>query len=101
MTSGNRSLALSSITKAALPTPRVLITADDVTAGKPAPEPYLLAAHQIHQPPERCVVLEDSPGGLTAAREAGMPTIAPTSTHHTGELTPADPPRELNIPGSG
>jgi len=43
---------------------------------KPDPEPYLLAAARLGVPPPGCVVLEDSPNGVAAARAAGCPVIA-------------------------
>lgn len=62
----------------------VVVTADDVTYGKPDPEVYLLAAARLHVTPERCVVFEDSLVGVEAARRAGMRAIGIT-TAHTGE----------------
>jgi HAD superfamily hydrolase (TIGR01509 family) len=51
---------------------RAVVTATDVTNGKPHPEPFLLAASLIGQDPERCIAVEDSAYGLIAARAAGM-----------------------------
>lgn len=53
----------------------VLITGDDVAHGKPAPDIFLLAAHRLGVAPARCLVLEDSEAGITAAHRAGMLTI--------------------------
>ena len=47
-------------------------TADDVAATKPAPDLFLSAAACLGAPPERCLVFEDSPNGILAARAAGM-----------------------------
>ena len=66
--------------------PKTLIAADDVTRGKPDPEPYLLAARRLGVDPARCVVFEDAPAGLRAGRAAGMTTVALTTTHQTHEL---------------
>ncbi len=60
----------------------VVVTGDDVTAVKPDPEPYLLAARLLGVDPARCVALEDSPAGVASASAAGcavvaVPTIAP------------------------
>ncbi|MES4890570.1 HAD family hydrolase [Streptomyces sp. NPDC096012] len=66
--------------------PKALICADDVTHGKPDPEPYLLAARQLGVDPARCVVFEDAPAGLRAGRAAGMTTVALATTHPAGEL---------------
>ncbi|GAA2593209.1 HAD family hydrolase [Streptomyces roseoviolaceus] len=66
--------------------PKTLVAADDITRGKPDPEPYLLAARILGVDPARCVVFEDAPAGLTAGRAAGMTTVALTTTHQAHEL---------------
>ncbi|WP_371672688.1 HAD family hydrolase [Streptomyces sp. NBC_00289] len=66
--------------------PKTLIAADDVTRGKPDPEPYLLAARRLGVDPARCVVFEDAPAGLQAGRAAGMTTVALATTHQAHEL---------------
>ncbi len=60
-------------------------SAQDVERGKPAPDLFLHAAAVMGVPPDRCLVVEDSPPGLAAARAAGMRSIA----YVTG-LVPAD-----------
>lgn len=67
--------------------PKTLIAADDVTRGKPDPEPYLLAARTLGVDPADCVVFEDAPAGLQAGRAAGMTTVALATTHPAHELT--------------
>ena len=52
-----------------------IFSADDVARGKPAPDLFLHAAARSSTPPERCVVVEDSPAGVTAARAAGMRVV--------------------------
>jgi HAD superfamily hydrolase (TIGR01509 family) len=54
----------------------VTVCGEDVQRGKPDPEPYLRAATLLGVPPSGCVVLEDSPTGIAAARAAGCPVIA-------------------------
>jgi beta-phosphoglucomutase-like phosphatase (HAD superfamily) len=54
----------------------VLVCAEDVTATKPHPEPYLRAAMLIGVPPGDCVALEDSPNGVASAHAAGCRVIA-------------------------
>lgn len=54
---------------------QVIVTGDDVIRGKPDPEPYLRAAADLGIAPSRCLVFEDSPDGLVAARAAGMMAI--------------------------
>ncbi|MCA2204202.1 HAD family hydrolase [Streptomyces griseoincarnatus] len=67
--------------------PKTLVAADDITRGKPDPEPYLLAARTLGVDPADCVVFEDAPAGLQAGRAAGMTTVALATTHRTEELT--------------
>jgi sugar-phosphatase len=66
--------------------PKTLVTADDVTRGRPDPEPHLLAAREPGVDPAGCVVLEDAPAGPAAGRAAGMTTVALTTTHPAHEL---------------
>ncbi len=66
--------------------PKTLVAADDITRGKPDPEPYLLAARTLGVDPAHCVVFEDAPAGLAAGRAAGMATVALTTTHQAHEL---------------
>ena len=54
----------------------VVVTGDDVALGKPHPQPFLAAARALKVPPSRCLVVEDSPSGIEAARRAGMRSIA-------------------------
>ncbi|WP_405672657.1 HAD family hydrolase [Streptomyces sp. NBC_01530] len=66
--------------------PKTLVAADDITRGKPDPEPYLLAARVLGVDPAHCVVFEDAPAGLQAGRAAGMTTVALATTHKAHEL---------------
>ena len=49
-----------------------LVTAEDVTHGKPSPELFLVAAARLNVPPENCIVVEDSDVGVDAAKAGGM-----------------------------
>jgi HAD superfamily hydrolase (TIGR01509 family) len=70
-----------------------LVCADDVSATKPDPEPYLLAAKLLGVDPARCFALEDSPNGVASAEAAGCRVIAVPS------LTPIPPaPGRLVVP---
>jgi HAD superfamily hydrolase (TIGR01509 family) len=51
---------------------KVVVTADDVVHGKPAPDMFLLAARQMGVAPEKCLVFEDAEPGMRAAEAAGM-----------------------------
>jgi len=90
VTSGTRRLATSRLHLANLPLPQVLISADDVVQGKPHPEPYLKGAQQLGVRPEDCLVIEDAPAGIQAARAGGMKVIALPSTFPASELRHAD-----------
>jgi len=81
VTSGGVRLAGSRIAAAGLPTPAVLVTADDVPVGKPDPAPYLKGAALLGFPPARCLVVEDAPAGVSSARAAGCPVIGVLTTH--------------------
>jgi beta-phosphoglucomutase len=62
-----------------------VVTGRDVKRSKPDPECFLLAAERLAVPPSRCVVFEDAPAGIAAAKAAGMRCIAITSKGHTIE----------------
>ncbi|WP_399938392.1 HAD family hydrolase [Streptomyces sp. BBFR25] len=66
--------------------PKTLVAADDITRGKPDPEPYLLGARALGVDPADCVVFEDAPAGLQAGRAAGMRTVALATTHRADQL---------------
>lgn len=53
-----------------------IVGSEDVPRGKPDPAVFLLAAEKVGVPPQRCVVIEDSPQGVEAAQRAGMKRIA-------------------------
>ena len=76
VTSAARRLAEARWRGAGLPIPPVTVTAEDVTRGKPDPEPFLTGAARLGVDPSRCLVLEDSPSGGAAARAAGAMVIA-------------------------
>jgi HAD superfamily hydrolase (TIGR01509 family) len=85
-TSCTAPLARARLAAAGLPEPAVLITADQVVEGKPAPDPYLLAAERLGVDPADCLVLEDAPAGIAAGRAAGMTVWAVATTHAGPEL---------------
>ena len=68
----------------------VVITASDVKNGKPAPDVFLTASEKLKIAPSNCIVIEDAPVGIEAAKNAGMKCIALKTTHHAKELLAAD-----------
>jgi len=75
VTSCPRPLAEARLRAAGLPVPERMVTSEEVTAGKPAPECYLLGAERLGFAAERCVVFEDAPAGVAAGRAAGMAVV--------------------------
>jgi HAD superfamily hydrolase (TIGR01509 family) len=64
---------------------RAIVAGDEVSAGKPDPEPYRMAAAQLGLPPQSCLALEDSHNGVRSAHAAGVPVIM------VPDLLPATP----------
>lgn len=89
VTSGARAVATLRLRSTGLPSPRILICADDVVRGKPDPEGYLAAAAALNVAPEDCVVIEDAPAGLAAAHAAGMRSIGVIGTYDAVALASA------------
>ena len=85
-TSGTRTAATERLTDAGLPIPAVLVCAEDVVHGKPSPDVYLMAAAGLGVSPADCIVVEDAPAGIQAARSAGMSVVALTTTHRLEDL---------------
>ena len=90
VTSGSRRLMRARLAAAGLPVPAVLVTADDVSQGKPDPAGYLLAAESLGFAAEHCLVVEDAPAGLQAGRAAGAHVLAVATSHPAEGLGPAD-----------
>jgi len=89
-TSCRRGTAYSRLEHVGLPCPEVLIAAEDVGKGKPAPDAYVLAAARLGVPSSRCVVIEDAVAGIESARAAGARIIAVASTSPASALVGAD-----------
>ncbi|MGH9311011.1 MAG: HAD-IA family hydrolase [Vicinamibacterales bacterium] len=85
VTSASRSLAIARLAIVGLPAPRVLVCAEDVIRGKPAPDGYLLAARQLGISPHDSVVIEDTPAGIQAGHLAGAPVIGVRTTYESLE----------------
>lgn len=116
-TAGNRFMAETRLNQCSIAVPTVMATGDVVTAGKPEPEVkrhssrkvaqsgsfhfivltcsylfyqgYLLTAKGLKEDPKDCIVFEDAPAGVRAARAAGMQCIACTTTHTKEQLKEA------------
>lgn len=67
----------------------VVITAEDIAHSKPNPEGYLKGAKALNTDPADCIVIEDAPSGVSAAKAAGMRCVAVTNTHSKEELREA------------
>ncbi|QAX85661.1 glycerol-3-phosphatase [Pseudomonas sp. DTU12.3] len=81
VTSAPRDLALRRMAAAGIPAPAVMITAEDVQAGKPDPAGYILAAKRLGLEPRDCLIFEDATVGIQAAQAAGAPLMIITTTH--------------------
>lgn len=81
VTSAPRDLALRRMAAAGIPEPAVMVTAEDVKAGKPDPAGYLLAARRLGVEPRDCLIFEDATVGIQAAEAAGAPLMIITTTH--------------------
>jgi mannitol-1-/sugar-/sorbitol-6-phosphatase len=90
VTSGRRNLAASRLELAGIPSPPAMVTASDVTKGKPHPEPYLKGAELLGVNPTECLVIEDAPAGIRSAHAGGMKVIALASTYPASALNEAD-----------
>ncbi len=88
-TSCTRDLARARIAATGLQAPSVLVTASDVTRGKPDPEPFLTAARMLGVDPAQCLVVEDAPAGVAGAHAAGCATLGVLTTT-PAEALPAD-----------
>ena len=89
VTSATRPLALARLGYAGLPVPSRIITADDVVHGKPSPEPFLKGAALLGFAANDCLVFEDTPAGIAAARTAGAQAIALHTTYPISALQTA------------
>lgn len=81
VTSAPRALALRRIAAAGLPLPGLMIAAEDVSRGKPAPDCFVLAAGRLGVQASDCLVFEDAPAGIAAAEAANASVLVITVTH--------------------
>ncbi|KAI0322376.1 HAD-like protein [Amylostereum chailletii] len=87
-TSGAKTYAYGCMTRVGITPPPVTITADDkrLKAGKPAPDPFLLAAECLGFDAKRCVVFEDSPSGIRAGVTSGATVVAVCTSHERKKI---------------
>lgn len=81
VTSAPRKLALRRMAAAGIPEPAVMITAEEVSAGKPDPAGFLLAAQRLGVDVTQCLIFEDAKVGILAAQASGADLLIITSTH--------------------
>lgn len=81
-------IAYGCMTRVGIVPPKVTITADDkrLKAGKPAPDPFLLAARELGFSASKCVVFEDSPSGIRAGLASGATVIAVCTSHERKKI---------------
>ena len=87
VTSAPRELARLRIEAAGLPAPPLVVAAEDVTRGKPAPDCFELAAARLGVRAQDCLVFEDAPAGIAAAEAAGADVLVITATHAHASAT--------------
>ena len=92
VTSGVRELATARLRAAGVPLPAVVLTAEDVTAGKPDPEGYASAAARLGFAPVDVLVLEDSISGIAAGQAAGCRVVGvgPDALRTTADVVVRD-----------
>lgn len=90
VTSGTLPVATARIKAANLPKPKVLITPEVLSQGKPHPEPYLRGAKELGLEAKDCVCFEDAVAGLNSGIAAGCMTVAVLSHAKKEELPKAD-----------
>ena len=81
VTSSPVRLAKARLAAAGMPVPKVIVTAEDVTVGKPAPDGYLLGAKRLGVDPAECLVFEDVAAGVLAGEGAGASVLVIGATH--------------------
>lgn len=90
VTSCGRDLARFRLGSVGLPAPDVLIVAEEVRRGKPAPDGYRVGAQRLGYEPSECIVFEDAPAGVAAGKAAGACVLALTTNYAPRDLQEAD-----------
>lgn len=89
VTSCGPDLARLRLSSVGLPIPEVVVSSDDVSKGKPAPDGYRLGARRLGVDPASCVVFEDAPPGIAAGLAAGARVVALRTTHPQADFAGA------------
>jgi mannitol-1-/sugar-/sorbitol-6-phosphatase len=76
VTSAPRPITLARFERLGLPIPDIVVCGEDVSRGKPDPEPYLLGCELLGVAPSNCIVVEDAPAGIAAGKAAGCHVLA-------------------------
>ena len=90
VTGAQKARIISTVAKEFLDKFNTLVTGDIVTKGKPSPEPYLFGCKSLRIRPEECIVIENAPLGIKAAKACNAYCIAISSTLHESFLQEAD-----------
>ena len=86
VTSCGRPLAQLRLTAVGFAVPAMIVVSEDVQRGKPAPDGYQMGAKRLGYDPTDCIVFEDAPPGVQAARAAGARVVALNTTHPAAQL---------------
>lgn len=97
VTSSHLEVVMSTLPAAILMYLSHVVTGDRVTRRKPHPDPYLAAASTLGLKPQECLVVENAPAGIRAAKAAGMPCVAITTTLAPHHLQEADVTIETHL----
>jgi sugar-phosphatase len=89
VSSGTRAEIRQRLEAAGLPPVPLMVGADDVDLGKPAPDPFLTGARLVGLDPARCLALEDAPAGIASADAAGCTTVGLRTTHTAAQMAGA------------
>ena len=90
VTSCTTDLAIARTSAGKIPFPANAVTFDQVNRGKPFPEPFILGAERIGLSTNSCWAVEDAPGGVTSAKDAGCTVAGVLTTHTREEISHAD-----------
>jgi len=90
VTSASEQVMIARLRRVGLELPPNVVTADSVSRGKPDPERYLIAANLLNLKPAECLVIEDSPTGIRARKEAGCKVLGVPYSHGATQLADAD-----------